>query len=192
MTGEILKAVAEEAKALFQQSDTSGAPGTVILETDFNKAKMDNYSMPLLLLDMIDAPEMSQYPGGLKRADWRFGMNTYNYQPDPYLDDETNYSANLQNIIDAVTDHFAARIWLRTARDVNNPDDPLTMADIEDQYGFRFTLSGLQRATNLNMDGLILGWRVTFDSVAVDDSTKNLIDGGALQGMTPTGYPWNN
>ena len=47
------------------------------------------------------------------------------------------------------------------------------MNDILNSYGFRFTLSGIVKADALDQDGLILGYRIVFDSLAYDMVTFN-------------------
>lgn len=188
MTGEILKAVSEETKAFLQKSNDGNFPGTVILETDFKSDQMASYGMPLVILDMMDAPDMSQYIGGSTRADWIFGMNSYNYQPDGYLDDGTDYSANLLNIIDDIRRHFSNRFWIRDAR--ADDSTPMTMPDIEEVYGFKFTLSGLTRANALERDGMVMGWRIVFDSLSIDEETDNVYPSPEpMEGVDPEGYP---
>lgn len=188
MTGEILKAVSEETKAFLQQSNQGNFPGTVILETDFKSDQMASYAMPLVILDMQDAPETSQYLGGVTRVDWIFGMNSYNYQPDGYLDDATDYSANLLNIIDEIRRHFSLHMWIRAARETDA--DPMTMPDVEETYGFKFTLSGLTRANPLEKDGLVMGWRIMFDSLSVDEETDSIYPSPQpMEGADPVGYP---
>lgn len=189
MIPEILKAVMNEAVALLQ-SGARGAEftGTVILDTDFRAGKLESYAMPLLLIDVIDAPDAGQCPGGWTKVDWVFGLNSYNYQPDPMGDDQTEYSTSLQGIIDDIRQHFSDGLWLIPSRG-NDTSIPMSMQDVQDNYGFVFTLSGLTRANNLEQDGLILGWRIMFDSLAFDTETDKDTDAGPLAGIDPDNYP---
>lgn len=180
MIGDILNAVLNECKALLQTVDIAG---TIILETDYKSDKLVTYSMPLLILDMIDAPEASQYLGGVTRMDWVFGMNSYNLQPDSYIDDVTPWSGSLLDIIDRIRAHFSLGFWLVAGR--TDQSLPMAMADIEMAYGFKFTLSGLTRANNLDQDGLVMGWRIMFDSIAIDDATDWILLKQTLTTVTP-------
>jgi hypothetical protein len=185
MTDEILKAVLDEALAFLQQTSDGIFPGTLILETDYKSAQLESYSMPLLIIDMVDAPDESQYPGGTTRVDWVFGFNSYTYAPDSYVDDASPYSTSLMKIIDSIRRHFSLRFWILPAR--TDPNNPMTMPDIEENYGFVFTLSGLVRAKQLDQDGLIMGWRIMFDSVAIDEETNWTLDNqGPLEHVTET------
>lgn len=171
MIGEILEAVRQEALAFMKANAdpitgdgaTSGA-GTVIVETDFNDAKRESYSMPLIVLDMVDGHETSQWLGGATRVDWMFGFNSYHYMPDSNIDDESGYSPGLLNIIDKIRSHFSTGLtlgkWLTQG-----------MPDIFNNYCFKFTLMGVTRAKPLRSDGLVMGWRLGFDSIAIDSST---------------------
>ena len=182
MIGDILNAVLNECKALLQTMDIAG---TLILETDYKSDKLTTYSMPLLILDMIDAPETSQYLGGVTRVDWVFGMNSYNLQPDSYVDDITPWSGSLLDIIDRIRAHFSLGFWLVPTRG-EDTTLPMAMPDILSAYGFKFTLSGLTRANHLDEDGLIMGWRIMFDSIAIDDFTDWILLNQPLTTVTPT------
>lgn len=190
MIGDIMKAVLNEAKAFLQTSTFQGNPfaGTVILETNYKSDKLLSYAMPLLLIDMMDAPEESQYPGGVTRVDWVFGFNSYNLEPDGYVDDDSTFSADLLDIVDAIRQHFSLRFWTVPSRGMDTTI-PMAMDDICAAYGFKFTLSGLTRANKLEQDGLIMGWRIMFDSIAIDDSTDWTMPAGPLTTVNQVGYP---
>lgn len=169
MIGEILEAVRQEClEFLKQNADPAGGVGTVIVETDFRQADLQSYSMPLILLDMVDGHETSQYPGGVTRVDWMFGFNSYHYMPDSTVDDDSGYSPELLDIIDKIRQHFstglALGIWLTQG-----------MTGIYENYDFQFTLLGVARAKALNADGLKMGWRLGFDSMAIDSSTSSVV-----------------
>jgi len=166
MIGDILNAVMQECKALLVDEG-----GTIMLKTDYKTSNLPSYTMPLLLVDLLDAPDSLQYPGGLTRVDWNFAMNSYNYAPDPKADDPTGYSMQLLDIIDKIRSHFSKGIWLNTT----SP----TMIDILNNYCFKFTLSGITSADALDQDGLIMGYKIIFDSVGVDDGTSSEVDSTA-------------
>jgi hypothetical protein len=175
MIGEILDAVLKECRALF---DGTGA--TVILKTDFDSSNLLGYGMPLLLLDMPDGIDTGMYPGGVTHVDWQFAFNSYNYEPDAYVDDKSKYSTSLLNFIDEIRRHFSFEVW-KTA----------DMNAIRDQYGFRYTLSGITPADALiDGNGLIMGYKIVFDSIAIDTTTAAVQDSeSVLEHVNQLGYP---
>lgn len=188
MIGDILSAVSREAQAFLRSlPDYPGAQ--VVIETDFKNSGLITYSMPLLIIDMVDAPEMSLWLGGATRADWVWGFNSYNLMPDAMVEEEmTVFSGSLLDVIDAIRQHFSTRNWTLPARTDNSL--PMNIPDIEVAYAFRFTLIGLARANHLEMEGLEMGWRITFDSVAIDDSTDSVICSTApLETVQQIDYP---
>jgi len=166
MTGEIMQAVLKECQQLLQaQTADIYTGGTVVFKTDW-KPEQTADQMPLILLDMIDSPDASQYLGGVTRMDWMFAMNAYSTMPDAYADDIADpYSTSLINIIDVIRQHF-------TTAQANSTWLTDEMVNITEDYGFKFTLSGLQMADALAFrTGFIKGWRILFDSVAVEEIT---------------------
>lgn len=156
MIGEILNAVLKETTALL---DGTGA--SVLLKTNFKLKDGLTNSMPLVLLDLQDGPDTTQYPGGLTRCDWVFSFNSYNYEPDAYVDDTSSeYSAKLLNFIDIIREHFSTGLWLTT-----------DMGLVFDLYGFQYTLSGITVAEAIDQDGLIMGYKIGFESTAFDNKT---------------------
>lgn len=101
MLGEILDAILQESKALF-----SGTGSQVMLKTDFlAKATPDNNGT-FLLLGIDNASDSLQYLGGLTNCCYDFGFNSYSWEPDAYVDDNSGYSTSLLNFIDGVRQHF--------------------------------------------------------------------------------------
>lgn len=182
MTDHIMQAVLNECKAFLQQSPDG--PGTVILEEDYKHTNLLTYTMPLCLIDLMDAPEESQWIGGSTRVDWIFGFNTYQLEPDSYLDDDTTYSTGLMRIVDDIRRHFSLGFWLVPAR--TDDTQPMAMQDVIDNYGFKFTLTGKTKARPLDQEGLILGWRINFDSLAIDDVTDWIKPKNPLEKVVPT------
>lgn len=161
MIGEILNAVLQECVALMKsQGDNTG---TVIFKTDFTSQNIASYKMPLMILDLLDAPDTRQLPGGVTMAEWMFAFNCYNYEPDPAGNSVSGYQPGLINILDTFRTHFSIGSWLTQG-----------MTDIFNTYGFKFTISGIQPADALDQDGLVLGYRIVFDSVAVDETTSQV------------------
>ena len=160
MIGEILNAVIQEAKLLFE-----GQGGTVLIKTDYKNSSLPSYSMPLLIVDLLDANELTHYINGVTRADWNFAFNSYNYMPDLYNDDNSEYSKNLLNVIDDVRRHFQTGDW----------KSPLMVAVLEN-YGFKFTIMGINPADALEDQGLVMGYKIVFDSVAIDNQTNTILN----------------
>lgn len=171
--GPILRAVLNEALAL-ATTDGGQFTGTVILQTDYKSEKLLTYTMPLIIIALEDGLDMMQWLGGATKLDFAFGMNTYNFDPNSYQDDQTGDSEELITPLDIVRQHFSIRQWIVPSRGLRT-DIPMAMADIEAKYGFRFTLEGMHRAKKLDQDGLVLGYRLIFDSIGIDDSTDSVV-----------------
>lgn len=155
MIGEILQAVIDECTEFYKDKG-----GSFILRTDFQATNLPSYSMPLCLFDLIDAEESGQFIGGVTRMDWRFGINSYNLQPNTTNEPDGGYSTGLLNVIDDIRCHFSKGIFLTQG-----------MADILENYGFRFTLSGIMTADALDEAGLVMGYKIIFDSISIDTNT---------------------
>jgi len=167
MIGDILNAILAECQAFL--SDSTGNPsggGTVILKTDFRNDHERTYSMPLILLDMIDGSDSRQFIGGGSALEWNFAFNSYNIAPDAYAGDVNleGYSADLLDVIDRIRQHFSFGQWLTEQ-----------MIGIVDNYGFRFTFGGINRADALEGDGVVMGWRLHFESMAIDNTTNFVV-----------------
>lgn len=176
MIGEILNSVLQEIKTLLK-----GTGATVLLKTDFAPKKRPDYNGTLVMLSLDAAPDSVQYPGGLTRMDWKFDLNTYAWEPDSYVDDDTGYSTGLLDFIDKIRVHFTANFgnlvnpgtvpyvegtgWLTQA-----------MGDIFNTYGFQFTLTGLTTADAIEQDGLQLGYKIGLDTTAFDNTTNYVND----------------
>jgi hypothetical protein len=160
MIAEILNAVTQECKLFLANSG-----GTIILKTDYSPKKIEGYTMPLLIIEMLPASEAYQYAGGVSRVDWMFKLNSYNYMPDSMIDDDSGYSRDLLQVIDDIRQHFSNGIWLNTTV---TP----TMVDVLNAYCFKFTLSNVQNADPLDGEGLNMGYGIVFDSCGVDVSTS--------------------
>lgn len=174
MIGEIIDSVLKECRALLD-----GAGATVILKTDFRTDNLATYGMPLLLLDIPDGTDTGMYLGGHTRTDWVFGFNSYNNEPDAYNDDTTGYSTGLLDIIDEIRRHFSFEVWLTPGMD-----------QMRDKYGFRYSLSGILPADALDASGLVMGYKILFDSIAIDVDTRAVAESSAvLEHVGQQGYP---
>lgn len=164
MIGEILNAVLLECRALLE-----GTGAEVILKTNLKQMTKENYSGNFILLDVQDAPESLQYPGGLTRMDWKFGFNSYNFEPDAYVDDQTGYATSLLNFIDMIRQHFTNGLdnaaWLTQG-----------MTDIFNLFGFQYTFGGVTVAEAVEADGFIMGYKIDMESTALDQGTLAIVD----------------
>jgi hypothetical protein len=174
MIDEILDGVIKESRELLKDIG-----GTVILKTNYKSTNLPSYSMPLLLLDLVDGGDTGQYAGGTTHTDWLFAFNSYNYEPDSYTDDATGYSTGLLKVIDDIRQHFSKGNWLTQG-----------MIDVLNNYCFKYTLSGILPADAIDQDGLVMGYRIVFDSIAIDNSTNAVqISKSVLQYVEQIGYP---
>jgi hypothetical protein len=177
MIDEILDAVLNECKALL--TDTGG---TVLFKTNYKPANLPNYTMPLILCDLYESEDAKQLLGGASLLDWMFALNSYNYEPDAYVSEETGYSTSLTKVIDDVRRHFSKGDWLTT-----------DMTGIVEKYGFKFTLSGILPADALDQDGLVFGKRIVFDSVSIDTDTSFVQPSNdPLEKVEQVGWPPNS
>lgn len=216
MINNILFALLKESRAFLE-----GTGGQVMLKTDFKPAKLPDYTMPLVLLAVENAEDSFQYPGGLTQMGWRIGFNSYNYEPDAYDDDPSEYSTNLLYFpIDAIRQHFSLGAFgngvvydtgtLRTDIIYRVEGGSITydsvllskgtyftaiagedtfsttnggyvvgtswltqgMVTIFNDFGFQFTLTGVTTADALEESGLVMGYKISFDTTALDDVTK--------------------
>lgn len=166
MIDAILDALVKEAQAFVNSiADGNLGTGQVMLMTNLKNEEMATYGMPLIILGVPDAPETSLYIGGMKRADWNAFFASYHYMPDPANDDVTGYSAGLQIIIDLITDHFAAGL-------VNDLWITQGMRDLFNNYCYEMTLEGITHADDLGADGMLMGWRTNFGSLALFRGTS--------------------
>jgi hypothetical protein len=174
MIEQIIQAVSNEAKQFLNaQTDDRFKGGTCVFVTDWRPNQVAE-QMPLVLLDMTDSPEASQYLGGVTRMDWVFNLNAYSTMPDSYNDNvEDPYATSLMAIIDLIREHFSTAQAIG-ADQLGVDGGWLTqeMIDITNDFGFKFTLSGVVRADALPYKtGWIKGYRVVMDSVAVQVKT---------------------
>ena len=181
ITSRILTAVRRECLALattqpneFGVNNAGEFTGTVIFETNYKSEKLQTYTMPLLILALEDEIDSGPFLGGATKMDGSFSMNSYNYDPNSYGDDDSGQSEELSGIIDIIRQHFSVRQWIIPSRGLDTTI-PMSMDDIQENYGFKFTLSGVHRARKLDQDGLIIGYRIIFDFIAIDDTTDSVV-----------------
>ena len=178
MIGEITDAVLKECKELLQ-----GTGAEVIFKTNLNQMSKETYSGNFVLLDILDAPDSKQYPGGLTQMEWKYCFNSYNFEPDSFVDDVTGYSTDLLNFIDTIRQHFSSAQgndgWLT--------DD---MRNVQEQYGFQFTFGGLTVAEAVEKDGIVMGYKIDMETTALDAATLYLVQSGSvLEHVNQVGNP---
>lgn len=215
MLGEILQSILQETKTLL-----SGTGATVLFKTNFVNKKMPDNNGNFVLLEIDNAPDTIQFPGGLTRCDWNWSFGSYNFEPNAYVDDDTPFSTSLLNFIDQIRQHFSlgafgkgvvystgtlqpgiiyqvtngtivyngvliangnlftCLVGITTFTTPNNGYAVGTswltqgMVDIFNDYGFQFTLSGINAADAIDTDGLVVGFKIAFQSTAFDIVTQ--------------------
>ena len=160
MINDILNAVMQECRAFLTDKG-----GSVILKTDYKASNLPTYTMPLILTDLLDASEAFQYPGGRTQLSWMFALNSYANMLDATIDDNSGNSINLLQVIDDIRRHFSIGNWITEG-----------MGNVLNNYCFKFTLSSISPADALNEDGLVMGYKIIFDSVALDTVTDVVQD----------------
>lgn len=160
MISEILQAIIEETKALLAET---GA--TIIFKTDYKSTELTSYNMPLVIIDLYEAPDSGQMIGGVSKIDWIVGLNTYNYMPNGYAAPDGGYSTDLLLPIDTVRRHFSKELWLTDE-----------MKAALNDFDFRFTLTGITGADALDEDGIVKGYKIGFDCIGFDIDTNSTID----------------
>jgi len=174
MIGEIMQAVIDECKKFYE-----GKGGTFILKTDYDSTQLTNYTMPLCLFDVVEAPDSYQFIGGATNMGWLFAMNSYNYSPNPTAEDDGGYSSSLLNVVDDIRRHFSIGIWLTAG-----------MTAIAENYANSMMLSGVMPGDALDRDGLIKGFKVMFDTASIDTDTASVKPSTeVLETVTQICYP---
>jgi len=166
MINKIINAVIKEAQAKLK------GQGTLLFKTDYNPEKINSYAMPLVLIGMDDAPDAGQCIGGATIIDWRFDMNIYNYFINADTSEVSNVSIEAMEIIDDMRRHFSTLVEKNS---VNTDRGWLTdeMGEAIQDYSFKFTLSGIGAADPIDNSGMIKGFKMIFDSIAIDVDTKS-------------------
>jgi len=152
--GDIIYAITEECKYFLL-----GQGGTAILDTDLKQPYTD--LMPLVVVEVENAGDSAQLPGGWTRFDLDIAFNVYNYQPGAY--DNSVISASLLDIIDQIRQFFEKGIWQTNF-----------MINLTTNYGFKILYMGQNKAPQIEgSEGIISGWKLNFSSVALDMGTSS-------------------
>lgn len=178
MIGEISDAVLQECKAL-----QSGTGASVMLKTNLAAMKKESYSGNFILLDIQDAQPSEQYPNGLTRMDWKLSFNTYQFEGDAMVDDNSGYATGLLNYIDGIREHFSSGL-------VNNLWLTAAMTTVWETWGFQFTFGGITVADALEESGFLMGWKIDMESTALDPNTLSIVpSANPLENVTQIGNP---
>lgn len=215
MIGEILNAIILENKALL-----SGTGAQTMLKTNFKTSKLPDTNGNFVLLAIEDAPDTTQFPGGLTMCVWKWSFGSYNWEPDAYVDDDSGYSTSLLDFIDTIRQHYSLGalgkgvvtqtgtlivgivyqvingtivynsntlqngtffVCIDGFTTYTSPNNAYVvgtswltqaMVTIFNTYGFQFTLTGITAADAIDQDGLIMGFKIAFDSTAFDQVTQ--------------------
>ena len=83
--------------------------------------------------------------------------------PNPEVSPDGGYSTDLLKPVDEIRRHFTIGNWMTDG-----------MTEIEENYGFKFSLSGITGADQIDADGLISGYKINFNSISVDVETFDM------------------
>jgi hypothetical protein len=156
MTGEILQGIIDECKALFE--DTGG---TVLFHTQFKPDKLPNYTMPLFIIHVNEAPDSGQMIGGVTRLDWQLAFKTYNYEPNAEVEEDSGYSTSLMDISDTVRQHFSQSNVLTES-----------FLALSSDYNFLMEFAGITEADPIvNNEMITKGYNVNFNCAGIDTDT---------------------
>ena len=174
MIGKIIVAVGEELKALFKDT-----PDSVQRDTQVSVEQMTAYTMPLIVYSFDQAPDAFQNLGGATMVDFTVSISCYIYDVNSGLDEDGELTEENYSVIDKVRRHFGKQIWLTNE-----------FQDVVDKYNFRMVLNGMSASKELQKKGggIIPGYSINFDSVALDLCTDNTeikdFETIALRGIT--------
>lgn len=157
----ISQAIIDEVNA-YKTADTTGMylGSTVMIDTDFNIGKIPSYTLPLIILEIDDAPNSVQLVGGATQMEWNWYLTVYAFEPDPYV--ASSYGTGLMKIIDDLRQHFTGVNFLAQS-----------FIDIQDNFSFTFVLSGVTKAQEIEKDNkIVIGRKIQFESVAFDNLTQ--------------------
>jgi hypothetical protein len=171
ITSSIVSALMSELKYLFLDREA-----TIVLDTML-KDDM-SYHFPLCVLEIPEAGESARLLGnGMTRLDYNFALRVYNYEPNAYNEDDEGYGVTLLDIIDIVRVHFENEVW-KTQEMVN----------LTTNYGFRLTFGGIEKVEPLqDEEKMIMGYRLTFNTIALDSETASTTNITISQAGTKTG-----
>jgi hypothetical protein len=165
MIDQISQGIIDEIKAYVAQ-DTTNFPtsATVLIDTDFNIQQVPSYILPLIILEIDEAPNSGQLIGGATQAEWNWGLVIYALEPDPY--GQTSYGTGQLKIVDDLQEHFCGLTFLAQ-----------TFIDVQANLNFTYAFKGINKAPEIEKNNkIIIGRKINFESVAFDDSTLDTID----------------
>jgi hypothetical protein len=157
MIDKVLEALDKELLKLFVNDSPM-----IIRDTQF---KVDNIPLgtaPLIILSIVNTPDVSIGIGGAKREDVDFDFRVYLLDVNANLDDDSGYSTGIYALIDTIIKHFASQQWLTDEY----------KAIVKD-YNFCMTLNGLNKAERIQTDngGVLVGYVINYNSTGLDLDT---------------------
>ena len=161
----ISQAIIDEVNA-YKAADTTGMylGATVMIDTDFNIHNVPSYTLPLIILEIDDAPNSVQLVGGATQMEWNWYLTIYAFEPDPYA--ASSYGTGLLQIIDDLRQHFNGVNFLAQS-----------FIDIQNNFSFTFVLNGVIKAQEIEKDNkIVIGRKIQFESVAFDSKTQPVTD----------------
>ena len=171
MTGQIIEAICKELQALFEETGT-----TVLRDTNFKPEDMPLYTMPCVVVEIASSNEFFQYSGGATSGDWDININSFFYDFNANLGNDSGYSTDAYNIIETLIEHFAMQTFLSAE-----------MIAAVASYSLKLTLNGTIRDNELQHNGgVIPGYSITYNTVAVNTNTA-WVESKTYTSQTSTG-----
>ena len=158
---DLITALSNELKSFF-----SDVNGSIIFDTGLGQDI--SASLPLCIFCLDTADESAHVSGqGATRMDYEITFSIYPWEPNSYLSDDNGYSASLADIVDNLRSFLEIGNW--------QTDE---MKALLTNYGFRMEYQGTSKADALSMaEGLCLGFKHRFSSIAFDNSTSDTSNG---------------
>lgn len=165
MKGAIVNAFLREILTFIGATDTDDATRqgiTVLLKSNYKKADMPTYAMPLVIVEITPGSDSMQMLGGFTMKCWIIDISFYNHVVNTNGYDTTPYSSDLLSGVDDI------RVLFSNFSIFKSPE----MLSALNVYGMKITYEGDYKAEHLeHPDGLCIGERIRFDTVAWDDRT---------------------
>lgn len=163
MTGALTYAIQQELLAFYKLD-----AATILERTNFTPTKWPTYTIPLFLWEEEGGEDTFQFIGGLTQDNLIITLSAYIWAPDISGSDPTPFSASLRDEADRLRQHFSVYTNMLSQE----------MIDAVNTYGWKWTLSGAGKAESLeHPEGLVKGFKFTFESIALDDSTSGTLCG---------------
>jgi len=164
MIDDISQAFIEELQT-YVNADTTGmyARATVMIDTDFNITNVPTYILPLIILEIDEAPSSRQLIGAPTQMEWNINIVVYVFEPDPY--GAGTYGTGLLAIVDDLRQHFAGA-FLSPKMDA-----------LVTKYMFNNSFTGIVKAQEIEKNNkVVIGRKIQYESVGIDFKTASTID----------------